>query len=60
MLMNSVQAFIPPPHLKRAFIVVSFPSGKIHHSYQVSFIFEIVQPVLFCTTGILFFFPRKL
>lgn len=54
MLMNSVQAFIPLPHLKRAFIVVSFPSGKIHHSYQVSF--EIVQPVLFCTTGILFFF----
>lgn len=27
--MNSVQNFIPPPHLKRAFIIVLSPSGKI-------------------------------
>lgn len=48
MLMNSVQNFLPP-HLKDAFIIVSYPTGKIHHSCQVSFVFEIVQPVSFCT-----------
>lgn len=47
MLINSVQNFIPPAYLKRAFIIVSSPSGKIHQSCQVSFIFEIVQPISF-------------